>query len=139
MHSLTILQALKATNLKIEELKGEARALRLEYAHLDRLVNKPAGKTKKPNVSASELDVHEEKIKLFGKKFGIMNEIFVPNTAFMVSNTNYDPTDPGRYKEPKSILNGIIAELFEEVPKEFHALVTETSFFRDTVSMFRGW
>jgi hypothetical protein len=42
--------------------------------------------------------------------------------------------DPERYKTTDSIRNGIIAELFEEVPSELHEVMQELGSFRDTVS-----
>ena len=75
-----------------------------------------------------------DKIALHARKFCIMNEVFMPEAAFLTKDSGFDPLDPEQYKTPDSIRNGIIAELFEEVPGDLHELLQESSSFRDLVS-----
>jgi hypothetical protein len=42
--------------------------------------------------------------------------------------------DSGQYQTTKSILQGIITELFEEVPNDLHPLMQEHAHFHDLVS-----
>jgi len=63
-----------------------------------------------------------------------MNEIFVPEAAFITQDPNVNSMDSKRYKTADSIRTGIIAELFEEVPNELHEVMQELGSFYDTVS-----
>lgn len=130
------MKALKDSNLKVESQCIKIRNLRLKVADLRRKIKKQStgGTSKKSPKGPPSIVKHKSKIQLYAKKFSIMNKIFVPDTAFLVPNPNYNPLDADRYKELASILKGIIAELFEEVPSALHMLMEEHSFFQDTVS-----
>ena len=63
-----------------------------------------------------------------------MNEVFVPEAAFLTEDPNFDPMNPERYTSDSFIKKGVIAELFEEVPKDLHVKMQESGAFRDAVS-----
>lgn len=133
------MKAFKASNLKVEAQRIEIRNLRLRLsAALRQLKQQPPQPKAKKGADrvAAVLRPHLGKIELHAKKFGTMNELFVPATAFMVPNPNYDILHVDRYKDPRSVLKGITAELFEEVPKSLHEFMEVHTDFRDTVGSF---
>lgn len=95
----------------------------------------PKNKTKgrKPKASSATTS-NDERIALFARKFGVMNELFLPEAAFLVNDPDFDPMDPDRYKDPATVLQGVISELFEAVPEDLHSSMREHSHFRDVVS-----
>jgi len=130
-------QALDAANLKIESQQTQIRDLTLKIASLKRAIpkEKVAGKVKsraKPT-GPPTLTRHQRKIESLGKKFGVMNELFVPPTAFLVAKPMFDPLDESRYTSPAGTLNGVVAELYDEIPVSLHNLMEEHSYFREMV------
>jgi hypothetical protein len=81
-----------------------------------------------------EKTTEDQRISKHARKFCVMNEIFVPEAAFLTANPNFDPMDPDRYTSEDFTRKGIIAELFEEVPKNLHGDMEESGAFRDSVS-----
>jgi hypothetical protein len=78
----------------------------------------------------------EDRIALHARKFCVMNEPFIADNVFL------KPRFPGvrsdgleRWKTPESALQGLIAELYEEVPSDLHGMVLKHTFFRDTVCL----
>ena len=63
-----------------------------------------------------------------------MNELFVDEAAFLVEESGFDLMDNTRYTSPALIMQGVITELFEEVPGDLHGLMKEHTHFRDLVS-----
>lgn len=63
-----------------------------------------------------------------------MNEIFVPEAAFLTADPNFDPVSPDRYTSEDFIRKGIIAELFEQVPVNLHEKMQGSGAFRDLAS-----
>lgn len=119
------------TNLKVEEQRKEIRKLKLEIAILHRKHAKNLTKGKKKKEVKS---TNDQRISLHARKFCVMNEIFVPEAAFLTADPNFDPMDPDRYTSEDLIRKGVIAELFEEVPKNLHDKMQESGTFRDMVS-----
>ena len=106
----------------------------MELASLHRKVDSSkTSKGRKPKDKAVK-GKDDDRIALHARKFCVMNEVFVPEAAFLTKDPNFDPLDSERYKTPDSIRNGIIAELFEEVLEDLHKLLQESGSFRDLVS-----
>jgi hypothetical protein len=103
----------------------------LENANLHRKHRKTSTKGKKKGTTEKTTD---ERISLLARKFCIMNEIFVPEAAFLTADPDFDPMDRQRYTSEHFIKKGIIAELFEEVPKNLHERMQGSGAFRDAVS-----
>jgi len=124
------------TNLKVEEQRLEIRKLRMENAALRHEIPK-AGKgqpqKKQPPAAVAS---HDNRIAPYGRKFGVMNEIFVSLSAFLVEDPGFDPTDNACYKDPASTMKGVIAKLFKEVPEDLHKFMKEHTHFRDLVSCY---
>ena len=120
-------------NLKIEEQRKEIRTLKMENANLrhkhQKISTKFKGKKKE-----TERSTDDQRISLHARKFCIMNEIFVEEAAFLTADTDFDPMDRDRYSSEDFIRKGVIAELFEEVPKNLHEKMQGSSAFRDKVS-----
>jgi hypothetical protein len=106
----------------------------MKNAALRREIPKPQQKGRKPKLSPAATK-DDERIALFARKFNVMNELFVPNAAFLVDEPDFDSMDPNRYKSPATILQGVTIELFEEVPEDLHPNMREHGHFRDTVSI----
>ena len=102
----------------------------MELATLRRkLTSGNTSKGRKPKGKAAK-GKDDVRIALHARKFCVLNEIFVPEAAFLTRDPNFDPMDPEHYKTADSIRNGIIAELFEEVPDDLHELMQESRSFR---------
>ena len=82
----------------------------------------------------SEGDIWLDRVALLGRKFGVMNEIFVEPKHFMVVRPDIDPYDTtNRYVSPQSRMVGLTAELFREVPEDLHEQLVNDSKFHDEV------
>ena len=58
-----------------------------------------------------------------------MNKVFVPEAAFLTEDPHFNSLDPDRYTSDSFIRKGVIAELFEEVPKDLHGKMQESGAF----------
>jgi hypothetical protein len=129
----SILEALKSLNLKAESQRTEICNLKIEIADLCRSVPKEAlGSNRKQKVQHEgppEVTNFKGKIELHAKKFGVMSELFVPFEAFLVTKPLFDPQDKSCYKTSTGILNGVIAELYDQVPESLHKLMEDHSYF----------
>lgn len=128
------MQALKEANLKVEVQRLEIRQLRMANAALRREIPKAGKGRSQKNPPPPTVTKNDERIALHGRKFGVMNELFVAEAAFLVAESGLNPMDNIRYTSPALILQGVIAELFEEVPEDLHGLMKEHTHFRDLVS-----
>ena len=81
-------------------------------------------------VKLSEPDSH---ISQFAKLFGVMHEPFVPPSALLVARPDTSSTHPGRYDSEISKVQGITAELYEVLPKDFHSELKSSPKFRSMV------
>ncbi len=65
------------------------------------------------------------------RKFGVMYEMFLDKSylsTLSVDNNDKNIVDPysvDRYKDDETQLQGIYAELYDEIPKDFHARLRE--------------
>jgi hypothetical protein len=126
---------LKSAHLKIDEQRKEIWSLKMEVTSLRRKVKSTAAsKGRKPKDTAAK-STNDDRIALCARRFGIMNEVFVAESAFLKKDPDVDPMDPERYKTPDSILSGVVAELFEGVPENLHEMMQESGSFRDLVSI----
>jgi hypothetical protein len=105
----------------------------LENAGLRRKHRKISTKGKKKEATEKRANV-DQRISLHARKFCVMNEIFVPEAAFLTADPHFDPMDRNRYTSEDLVRKGVIAELFEEVPKNLHGKMVETGDFRDSAS-----
>ena len=106
----------------------------MKNAALRHEIPKAQQKGRKPKLSPAATK-DDERITLFACKFNVMNELFVPNAAFLVDEPGFDSMDPNRYKSPATILQGVTIELFEEVPEDLHPNMHEHGHFQDMVSI----
>lgn len=125
---------LKDANLKVESQRQEIRKLKLEVATLRREIPKQSKKGGKSKQIPAVTD-KDDRIALYARKFGVMNEIFVPAEVFLVPDPDFDAMDHHRYSTPENTLRGVTAELFEEIPKDLHPMMQEHTHFRDLVSI----
>ena len=65
-----------------------------------------------------------------------MNEVFMLPAAFTVKRPWTNSMDPRRYDSDAAELQGIIAEVYECLPNEFHAELENSIPFRNVVSHF---
>jgi hypothetical protein len=65
-----------------------------------------------------------------------MNEVFMTAAAFVVKRPPTNSMDPGRYSSDMAALQGITAELYENLPDGFHDELENSITFRNLVSKF---
>ena len=125
-------QALKSTQIKVGELQDLVKKLQLRNSEL-----RASAKVKKGTKSSrSALSDIDKLILQQAKKFGIMNEIFVPPTALGAKRPPTNSMDPGRYESELAELHGVIAEVYECLPDKFHDDLETSLSFRNLVSHF---
>lgn len=95
----------------------------------------PSKHTKKGN-HETDLD-EDDRIGLHACKFGVMNELFVHATSFLVENPGCKPYTADCYDTAISAAKAVIAELFRVVPNDLHERMISHTSFRDTVSYIR--
>ena len=84
--------------------------------------------------SKSKLSETDDIIGLYAHRFGVMNELYVTHNAFLQPQ----PVDvcidnSTRWQTEESALEGLIAELYKELPTRLHGMLANTSLFRDWV------
>lgn len=134
---------MKKAQLELNKFKIENKELKLLVAEQtshggsSRPTKKSKGsksKKRRGSDSESEGDIWLDRVALLGRKFGVMNEIFVEPKHFMVVRPDMDPYDTtNRYASPQSRMVGLTAELFREIPEDLHELLVNDSKFRDEV------
>jgi hypothetical protein len=126
------IQALKSAQIKVGELQDQVKKLSLKNSELRANL-----KGKKSNKgSCSVPSDHEKLIAQHAKKFGVMNEVFMPAAALAVKRPLTNSMDSGRYDSDIAELQGITAELYESLPDNFHDDLENSLSFRTTVSKF---
>jgi hypothetical protein len=122
-------------------LKDELRALKLQYAELEqkyKVIKKAAkgSKVTEKDSSKSKLSDTDEVIGLYARRFGVMNELYVTQNAFLQPQpvtVGVRADNSTRWQTEESALDGLIAELYEELPTRLHSILANTSHFRDRV------
>jgi hypothetical protein len=117
-------------------LKDELRALKLQYTELEQKykVIKKAAKGSKATEKDSKLTDTDEVIGLYARRFGVMNELYVAHNAFLQPQpVGVRADNSTRWQTEESALEGLIAELYEELPIRLHGILANTSHFRDRV------
>lgn len=140
-------EALRAAQLESVQLKDELRGLKIKYAELEQKYKvakkksskeskddkgKDKGKTKDAKPANSKISENDEVIALYGRRFGVMNEIWVTKSAFLKPrppDVRSDALD--RWETKESAFKGLIAELYEEIPETLHPMLEKTAHFRD--------
>lgn len=84
--------------------------------------------------SRSILSDNDKLIAQHAKKFGVMNEVFMPAAAFAVKRPPTNSMDPARYDSDIAELHGMTAELYESLPDNFHEDLESSVTFRNLVS-----
>lgn len=72
------------------------------------------------------------------KKFGVMNEVFMPAGAFTAKRPPTNSMDSRRYDSDIGELQGMTAEIYENLPDELHDQMEFSIPFRNLVSKFRN-
>lgn len=124
------IQALKSAQIKVGELQDQVKKLTLKNSELRANLK---GKTN-PRGSRSVLSDNDKLIAQHAKKFGVMNEVFMPGAAFVVKRPPTNSMDSGRYDSDIAGLQGITAELYESLPDGFHEELETSIHFRNLVS-----
>ncbi|KAF9039134.1 hypothetical protein BJ165DRAFT_365970 [Panaeolus papilionaceus] len=88
-----------------------------------------------PNADSLITPKIEDQIRLYARKFFVMNEITICSDAFAPLPSNPDEIIEvdaiDRYLDEESALQGLISELHAVVPKELHELMEKYSGFAD--------
>jgi len=124
------LQALKTAQIKVGELDDQVKRLILKNSDLRAQVK--SGKN--PTGSRGILRGDEKLISQYAKRFGVMNEMFVLPGAMAVKRPLTDSTDPDQYKSDLAALEGVIAEVYENIPDNLHEDMENSTQFRNLVS-----
>jgi hypothetical protein len=128
---------LQKAQLEITELKEEIRTQKLKYTELEQRYkalkserHREKSKGKDPESSTNNDDL----ISLYARRFGVMNEIFVPKDVFLQPRPqNVNSDDPDRWEDDEKTKDCVISELYEETPDSLHKMLEKTSSFCDTV------
>jgi len=79
-------------------------------------------------------DSMQDLIATHARKFCVMNEVFVSSAAFLVPRSQgVRSDDKDRWQTDESALDGLVAELYEEMPLSLHRLMKGHSSFQRTV------
>jgi len=94
--------------------------------------------TSSKNTSAAPIDETTQRIGVYARRFGVMNEVVVSRTAFLQPRPRgIHSDDPDRWKSEESACQGLIAELYEELPDDMHTMLQKNPSFHDTVCVKR--
>ncbi len=73
-------------------------------------------------------------IGVYARRFGVMNEFVVSRGAFLLPRPKgINSDDPDCWKSEASVLQGLVAELYEKLPEDTHVMLLKDPKFRDTV------
>ncbi|KDR65151.1 hypothetical protein GALMADRAFT_260311 [Galerina marginata CBS 339.88] len=128
-------KALYAMHVSMDEREIENKKLQDRIHTLEAQVNEMKKSKEVEGTSKARRpvgDPEDDRIALHGRKFGIMNEPFVPDAAFLAPQPDCTSVDPARYSTPETALEGVIAELYEEIPEDLHEKLLNLTRFRDT-------
>ena len=130
---------MRKAQLEITELKEELRAQKIKYSELEqnyKTLKSEARREKSKGKDSTTIHDNDELIGLYARRFGVMNEMFVPKDVFLrprPQNVNSDDSD--RWDDEEKTKACVVAELYEETPDSLHIMLEKTSSFRDTVSV----
>ena len=122
-------------------LKDELRALKLQYAELEqkyKVIKKAAKESKATEYlkdsSKSKLSETDDVIGLYACRFGVMNEFYLTHNAFLQPQpVDVHMDNSTQWQTEESAMEGLITELYEELPTRLHGMLANTSHFRDRV------
>ena len=125
-------------------LKLEVRDLRIELRGLKKSAHQqlqavqdapsPAGSDVGKRKRSTTVSSQDDHINTCGRKFAVMNELYVPRGAFMVVRpADVYSDDPHRWDSQTSAMRGVVAELYEEIPEDLHDMLAHHSSFRNKV------
>ncbi|KAJ3509194.1 hypothetical protein NLJ89_g5346 [Agrocybe chaxingu] len=145
-------KALRDAQLKTAALEDELRKLKIERDQYRQSVKRlkkekkatpkqehdadadiaPSNEPKAASSLVPPFACYLDRIRLYAAKFMLMNEVFVPRAAFLVPRPDGARSDDeGQWKTVESAQQGMVAELFEEIPEDLHHLMTNQTYFRD--------
>jgi len=129
---------LRKAQLEITELKEELRTQKLKYTELEQKYKTLKSEIHREKSLAkgkeSALLDNDELISLYARRFGVMNEMFLPKDVFLQPRPqNVNSDDPDRWDDDEKTKDCVIAELYEETPDRLHNMLEKTSSFRDKV------
>ena len=127
---------MRKAQLEITELKEELRTQKLQYTELEQRYKTLKSEKQKEKSKGKDSTIHDndELISLYARRFGVMNEMFVPKDVFLQPRPqNVNSDDPDRWDDEEKTKDCVIAELYEETPITLHKMLEKTSSFRDTV------
>ena len=131
------MQALTKNQLELAKVKLELRHMTAKYqqAQVELKQKQPSqSSSSKQQQKPTKILGDEERISLHARKFSVMNEPFISNDAFLKARPiDVRSDNPRRWDTPESALRGLIAELYEEVPRELHSMIEKHTRFRDLV------
>ena len=124
-------------------MKDELQALKLQYAELEqkyKVIKKAAKESKATenlkDSSKSKLSETDDVIffGLYARRFGVMNESYVTHNAFLQPQpVDVHADNSTRWQTEESALEGLITELYKELPTRLHGVLTNISHFWDWV------
>ena len=127
-------QALKKAQIKVGKLQNQVKKLLLKNSEL-------RANLKESKNAMSSHSVPSDNDKLIAqqaKKFGVMNEVFVSLAALAVKQPPTNSIDPGWYNLAIAELHGMIAEIYESLPDDFHNELENSLSFQSLVSTFHA-
>jgi hypothetical protein len=84
--------------------------------------------------TSDAIDRGVAQIGVYARKFGVMNEVVVSRGAFLLPQPRgINSDDPDHWKSEELALQGLVAELYEELPEDMHGMLLKDPKFRDTV------
>lgn len=126
-------QALKTAQIKVGQLQDQVKQLLLKNSELRAKVK---GKSTQAAGSRKVLSGDEKLIAQYAKKFGVMNEMFMPPGALAVKRPLTTSMHSGRYESDLAELEGMIAEVYESLPENLHDDMENSIAFRNLVNIF---
>ena len=127
------IQAPKTAQIKVCELQDQIRKLLLKNSELRANLK---GKVNATRGTRAVLSNNDKLISQHAKKFGVMNEVFMLPAAFLAKRPLTNSMDSERYHSDIAELQGIIAEVYESLPDNFHDELENSIQFQNLVSNF---
>lgn len=93
----------------------------------------PQRKSRKSQNLPEDIAADAEEIGLLGKKCCIVLSPWVPISAFGQDRPTFGPDSTERYMNASNKKNGLVAELYNFVPENFHSYLQNSPKFADLV------
>ena len=99
---------------------------KLQYTELEQRYKTLKSEKQKEKSKGKDSTIHDndELISLYARRFGVMNEMFVPKDVFLQPRPqNVNSDDPDRWDDEEKTKDCVIAELYEETPITLHKML----------------